>query len=98
METAGRGAITSPSSKSAVVSMSPVYPVGGCGPPIVPDAWHAGAGCGHPMSGITRPLPAAVACVAVYADGVLFLLGAVRERRRGLASARLSITSGGAQR
>jgi hypothetical protein len=37
METTGRGAMMSPSSMSAVLSMSPVYRVGGTSPLMLPD-------------------------------------------------------------
>ena len=50
METAARGATTSPTWMSAVLSMSPVYRVGRIGPLMLPDGWGACDGCGGSLS------------------------------------------------
>src|SRR5215207_11565897 len=54
METAARGATTSPTRMSAVLSMSPVYRLGRIGPLMVPDRRGGCDGCGQSMPRITQ--------------------------------------------
>ena len=59
METAARGATTSLTSMSAVLSMSPVNRVGRIGPVMLPDGRGGCDACGGSMPGITRLFPSA---------------------------------------
>src|SRR3954465_413719 len=54
METAARGATTSPPSRSAVLSMPPVNRVGRIGPFMLPDGRGGCDSCGGSMPGVTR--------------------------------------------
>src|SRR4029450_2035782 len=81
METTGRGAMTSPSWMSAVLSMPPVYRSESIRPLKAPDGWGGGDESVQSLRGITSPCPNPVRVARLYADGVLLGVEAGRGAR-----------------